>query len=263
MNLLIASGFKGAATKLQAGQVTAGAKRIGCEEAVVRAFLSVESSGSGFDAAGRPKILFEPHVMFRNLLSNEVALAAAVKAGVAYPRQGMRPYLVGSDANYARLVLAMGIDTDAALKAVSWGMGQVLGENYKLCGFTSVTEMVVAAMTGEGAHLDMMLSYIEHDGLVPAMRQKSWTTLAQGYNGNGAVLAYAAKLQAAYVKFASGQAFTAPAPAPAPAAKPIAFAAPKMAVLQPKGVSPDLFPAEVGSDALNDAEWLRIRSGNP
>ncbi len=33
----------------------------------LHAIIDTETCGSGFDAAGRPKMLFEPHVLYRNL----------------------------------------------------------------------------------------------------------------------------------------------------------------------------------------------------
>ncbi len=42
------------------------AQALGCEVAAVRAVAEVESRGSGFDAQGRPTILYERHVFARN-----------------------------------------------------------------------------------------------------------------------------------------------------------------------------------------------------
>ena len=53
--------FVGAAVKMQAEDIPAVADSLGVETAVLRAVLSVETGGSGFDASGRPKALFERH----------------------------------------------------------------------------------------------------------------------------------------------------------------------------------------------------------
>ncbi len=60
-------GFKGAALPMQPEDVATVAAEIGVEEAALRAVLSVESAGSGFDKAGRPKALFERHHFFKHL----------------------------------------------------------------------------------------------------------------------------------------------------------------------------------------------------
>ena len=59
----------------------------------------------------------------------------AVAAGLAYPKWGERPYPSDS---YPRIMAAGAIDLQAALKATSWGMGQILGENYAAAGFRSL-----------------------------------------------------------------------------------------------------------------------------
>jgi hypothetical protein len=78
--------------------------------------LDVESRGSGFDAQGRPLILFEPHIFYA-LLGSSRQRDEAMVHGLAYPRWGTRPYPRDS---YPRLIEAIGIDETAALKSASW-----------------------------------------------------------------------------------------------------------------------------------------------
>src|SRR5438552_3346830 len=51
--------------KLTDADIVAAAKTLDCEVALIRAVNEVESSGSGFFASKRPKILFEAHVFSR------------------------------------------------------------------------------------------------------------------------------------------------------------------------------------------------------
>ena len=53
--------FKGAATPLSDADLDAAAAELGCERAVIDAVCDVESSGGGFLADRRPKILYEAH----------------------------------------------------------------------------------------------------------------------------------------------------------------------------------------------------------
>ncbi len=57
--------------------------QIGVGEDEIHAFMDVEASGSGFDDRGRPKMLFEPRVFYRNLRGPK--RDQAVKEGLAYP----------------------------------------------------------------------------------------------------------------------------------------------------------------------------------
>ena len=89
--------FTGNARKLTPGDVAAAAASIGVTEAHLRAVFEVETDGSGFDTKGRPDILPERHVFYREL-SNQVRgkngkivynstplREKAVKLGLAYP----------------------------------------------------------------------------------------------------------------------------------------------------------------------------------
>src|SRR5262249_14797719 len=57
--------FRGAAMPLADADLDAAAADLGCERAVIDAVCDVESSGGGFLADGRPKILFEAHAFHK------------------------------------------------------------------------------------------------------------------------------------------------------------------------------------------------------
>ncbi len=195
-------GFKGAALPMQPEDVATVAAEIGVEEAALRAVLSVESAGSGFDKAGRPKALFERHHFFKHLKAKPVELDQAVAMGLAYPKWGEKPYPKGSDAVYAEIAAAYDIDADAALLSTSWGLGQVMGSNFKMVGCASVDQMVKQAMDAEVSQLRHMAGFIKTSGLLPKMQALDWAGFAKGYNGPGyAKNQYDVKLAAAYTKF--------------------------------------------------------------
>src|SRR5690606_14914854 len=119
-------GFKGEAKRLDDVDLPRIGHQIGVGEDELHAFMDVEAAGSGFDSQGRPKMLFEPHVFYRNLTGAK--RDRAVREGLAYPKWGEKPYPKDS---YPRLKKAMLIDETAALKAASWGLTQILGENFR------------------------------------------------------------------------------------------------------------------------------------
>ncbi|MCX5495805.1 N-acetylmuramidase family protein [Kaistia dalseonensis] len=190
--------FKGAARRRSPDAIARAAAFIGVETAALSAIIEVEASGAGFDGAGRPKALFEPHRFYRELSGNPGKLAAAVKAGLAYPKWGEKPYPSDS---YPRIQQALAIDETAALRATSWGLGQVLGSNCAKCGFTSPQAMLAAFADGEDAQIVGMAAFLKSNGLVPALKARNWAAVAKGYNGSKyAANRYDAKLAAAYAR---------------------------------------------------------------
>ena len=173
------------------------AAAIGCETAAFRAVIAVETGGHGFDAEGRLKALFEPHI-FHRLLGGDKR-RAAIAAGLAYPKWGTRPYPADS---YPRIVAACTIDQERALQATSWGLPQILGQNFSAAGYNNAIEMVEAFVSGEAVQLEGMARFIVSNKLDPALKRLDWAAFARGYNGpRYATNAYDKKLAQAYAHF--------------------------------------------------------------
>jgi len=178
------------------------AKQLNCEVAALKAVAEVESGGDGFLKDGQCKILFEPHVFWKEL--RKLGIDPSTFKGVEdilYPVWGSKPYGKVS-AQHERLDRAILISRDAALKSASWGKFQILGLNYKLSGFGTVREFVEAMNKNEDEHLKAFVSFIKNTMLDDELRAKDWKGFARGYNGalyykNN----YDKKLAASYLKF--------------------------------------------------------------
>jgi hypothetical protein len=195
--------FTGAARKLEPSEIDKIAADLGVEPAAFRAVITVEAAGSGFDKAGRPRALFERHHFYRHLKDAPGLQANAEAEGLAYPKWGTKPYPKGSDAVYEEIVRACAIDEEAALLSTSWGLGQIMGSNYKLAECNSVQEMVSEACESEAGQVRQMASFIKKAGLQDELAAKNWVGFAKGYNGpQYAQNKYDEKLAAAYAKFA-------------------------------------------------------------
>ena len=165
--------------------------RIGVGEDVVHMVFDVESGGRGFDSKGRPKMLFEPHVFYRELEGSQQR--RAVSAGLAYPKW-IRNYPRDS---YPRLFEAKKINAVAAYKSCSWGAFQIMGFNYKLAGFKSVDHMVKSMIDDAENHLLAAINFIESAGLDDELREldkiaktrkvtpNDCVPFVLGYNGKG------------------------------------------------------------------------------
>tara|TARA_R110002072_G_scaffold26966_23_gene88490 strand:- start:1355 stop:2551 length:1197 start_codon:yes stop_codon:yes gene_type:complete len=189
--------FKGQARRLESLDISRLAHTIGCGEDHLHAVMEVETRGGGFDNYGRLKMLFEPHVFYRELEGNQ--RAEAIAAGIAYRRWGEQPY---PNDSYPRLKRAMEINAEAALKACSWGLGQIMGFNHKLAGYPTVTAMVQDFLDDEDTHLKAMVTFIVSNSLDDELRREDWRGFARGYNGAGyAKHGYHLKLKKAFDKW--------------------------------------------------------------
>ena len=186
--------FRGAAMPLADADLDAAAADLGCERAVIDAVCDVESSGGGFLADGRPKILFEAHAFHKATGGRW----DRTNPNISSPEWDRSLYGAGGAHQYDRLAEAIGLDRDAALQSASWGRFQVMGNNYAAANFADVEGFVQAMCDRESAHLQAFIGYCRVNGLVDALKEHDWTNFAAGYNGPGQVDHYAAALQKAY-----------------------------------------------------------------
>jgi hypothetical protein len=167
--------FSGPATAMNDVAVEAAAKAIGCAVAAVRAVIDVESRG-GFLADGRPKILFERHYFCRLTGGNY----NEANPDISSTRPGGYR---GGAAEYERLLKAINLDRDAALRSASWGAFQIMGDNFKAAGFASVEAFVKAMVAGEPEQLDAFVKFVKKSNLDDELRRLDWAGFARGYNG--------------------------------------------------------------------------------
>jgi hypothetical protein len=175
------------------------AKSFNLELALVLSFLQVETKNGGFLPSGRTKILFEGHY-FSRLTGGKYD---ATHPTISYPKWTSSHYMRDSEKEYDRLTLAMTLDKHAALMSASWGLGQTMGENYKLCGFDSVEKMVEDYATSEYFQLIGALTFIKNQPVVfHALQERHFDVFAHYYNGpQCAVNHYPENLQLAYNHF--------------------------------------------------------------
>lgn len=190
--------FQGRRARLDDIDLPRIAARIGCGEDHLHAFMDVEAAGSPFDGQGRPKMLFEPHVFWRELGPGPKRDAAA-KAGLAYPRWGQKSYPRDS---YPRLLKAVAIDETAALRSASWGLTQILGSNHKEAGYKTPQAMVTAFMDDAETHIEATVKLLSTWGIADDLKAHRWDVVAKRWNGPGYKKnRYDTKMAAAYAKW--------------------------------------------------------------
>lgn len=184
------------------------ADRLGIELATIKAVNEVESRGTGFVAPGKPAILFERHIMHRQLLRAEgqdtaarVATLAAQHPDLINPRPGG---YAGGLAEYPRLARAKMIDEEFAIEATSWGLFQIMGFHWLALGYATAQQFEQAMQASEANQLDAFIRFIEADpALHKAIKNRKWATVARLYNGPAyARNMYDVKLARAYARYA-------------------------------------------------------------
>jgi hypothetical protein len=185
------------------------AKKYQVELAAVKAVNEVESSGKGFFIDGRPKILFEGHVFWRELKSrgiNPSDFSNSSNESVLYQGFSKKHYLGGAK-EYERLEHAATISSDprfreAALSSASWGSYQVMGFHAIPLGYSSVQQFVDEMNKHERNHLEVFGRYILKNGCLAHLQAKNWAKFAACYNGPAyAQNKYDEKMAKAYLKF--------------------------------------------------------------
>jgi len=169
--------FTGSGLPMSQAGMDAASDAIGVKPAEMWAVISVETSGCGFLSDRRPKILFERHV-FSRLTGHRYD---ADNPDISQPTAGA--YGRAGAHQYDRLAAALQLDEDAALNSASWGLGQIMGENYAAAGYATVAEMVAAMVASEDNQLRAMANFLKSTGWDEPLRQHDWAGFAGRYNG--------------------------------------------------------------------------------
>lgn len=178
------------------------ANELGWAVASVKAVAEVESAGEGMLSTGEPKILFERHIFHRFLLkAGKLTQQLLIKyPDLINPRSG--GYL-GGVAEHKKLAKAVTIDREIALQSASWGKFQIMGFNYRSCGYDDIQSFINDMYSGEAGHLKAFIGFIKHHPrMLKAGRDLNWAGFAREYNGPAyAKNNYDVKLAKAYQKY--------------------------------------------------------------
>lgn len=170
---------------LTESDISAAAQSLGVEVAAIKAIIRTEAPNGGFNDNGQVTVLFERHKMY-HYLSKKQGKAAADTYARDYPNlvNTVAGGYYGGTAENARLANAMRIDAECALLSASYGRFQVMGFNYKGCGYDSVQAFYDAMAESEGKQLQAFVALINSNApLKKALKAKNWEQVAELYNG--------------------------------------------------------------------------------
>lgn len=150
------------------------AKNNGLEVAALKAFISVETGGIGFDkSTGKIIIQFEP-VWFKR----KAPFAPSGTWSVNRVDRQATEWNAFNDA-FAK-------NPNAAMESTSIGLGQIMGFHYKTLGYKTVGAMWDDAKKGEYQQVLQMVRFIRSlPALLKALQTKDWHLVATYYNGSG------------------------------------------------------------------------------
>lgn len=191
--------FSGSARPLSSDDIRAAARRLNVGTASIKAVLTVETGGAGgflSDGSGRPRILFEAHV-FSRLTQGKYN---GTHPNISSPSWNRNLY-IGGAGEYQRIGMAVTLNRRAALQSASWGLFQVMGQNFGLAGWPDVEAFVTGMTESEANHLQAFLGFCSATGCADELQRGDWAGFARIYNGPSyAENRYPERLAAAYAR---------------------------------------------------------------
>lgn len=177
------------------------ANELQIEVAVIKAVVEIEAGKAmkGFWAPGIPVINFDRamYTRYKNKVpSNEGAQGESVP-------EGLSGYALKE---WKELINARKVNAQGANMGTFWGMFQIGGFNYKICGCENVNEFVKRMAYSELEQLQLFAVFITNSGMVESLRKKDWSTFARKYNGSSyAKRGYHTKMASAYARYSKSK----------------------------------------------------------
>lgn len=179
------------------------ADELGVDIATIKAVVKIEAGPKlqGFWAPGVPVANY-----VQSLFNKYKAKTKGRKLKDAKVPSGLSGYALKE---WTSLTNARKINADAADMGTYWGMFQIGGFNYKLCGCSSVEEMVQKVCQSEFSQLEMFAVFIRNAGMLESLQKKDWAAFARKYNGPSyAKRGYHTRMANEYANFKSKESST-------------------------------------------------------
>lgn len=173
------------------------AKLLGLTVAHIKAVAEVESAGDGFNADGTIKLQFEEYVFHRQTGGKYDNSNPRVSAKAWSPK-----LCRDQKEELSRFNEALKLDKTNTLLSASYGKFQIMGFNYKQCGYATVEAYYNDVNLSEKAQLVAFCNFIKNNGLVDKLKREDWAGFAEKYNGpKFKAYSYDLKLKVAFNKF--------------------------------------------------------------
>ncbi|MCM1293744.1 MAG: N-acetylmuramidase family protein [Bacteroides sp.] len=180
------------------------AEELGVETAAIKAVVDIEAGKQhqGFFAPGKPLVNFDLSMFRQFARKNGINLSRYSKShSTVFASPNARRYGSTQAAQQERLRLARTIDNRTGIEGTFWGMFQIGGFNWKLCGCSNIEEFVEKMSRSERDQLELFAQFIKNSGMLPALKSKNWAQFARRYNGASyASRGYHTRMASAYAR---------------------------------------------------------------
>lgn len=175
------------------------ASELGVEVAAIKAVVEIEAGKAmkGFWAPGVPIVNFDQSMWASSrklvVINKKASASARIPSGLStgFPRKA-----------WQKLINARKRNEQQANLSTFWGMFQIGGFNFKLCGCKTIEEFVELMSYSELEQLNLFAALIKNCGMLPALKAKNWAVFARKYNGASyARKGYHTRMAAAYRKY--------------------------------------------------------------
>jgi hypothetical protein len=179
---------------------------------LLKAIIEIESKGSAFDSQLHATVRFECHVFNRNIdlkiqsLGDPTGDLARKKVPCTID-PGKTFSTNPLETNKQAFLHALNIDRAIAISSTSFGIGQIMGFNYKEAGFNNLDDFYKAMNTSEEEQIRAMINFIlSKPGLAAEFKSENprFEYIARVYNGEKYIENdYHTKLNVAYNRILS------------------------------------------------------------
>lgn len=180
------------------------AEMLGVETAAIKAIVDIEAGKQhqGFFAPGKPLVNFDLSMFRQQARRNGINLSRYSKShAVVFSAPNARRYGSTQAAQQERLRVARTIDNKTGISGAFWGMFQIGGFNWKLCGCSSIDEFAERMSRSERDQLELFANFIKNSGMLNSLKNKDWSTFARRYNGSSyASRGYHTRMAQAYAR---------------------------------------------------------------
>lgn len=174
---------------LRAEDYIKAAQTLSCSADFIEAVSNVESSANGgFITEDEPTILFERHYFHR--LTKQRFSGYVSNAVIEIGRQRSRDYsryaVLSSSSSggygpvsiqHVKLASAAKLDREMALRSCSWGLFQLMGNNYIQCGFPTIQSFINAMYRSVDDHLEAFINFIVNESRTVLIGSRRWTLI--------------------------------------------------------------------------------------
>ncbi|MEM7619755.1 MAG: N-acetylmuramidase domain-containing protein [Pseudomonadota bacterium] len=183
------------------------ASLLNIEPALLDAIRKTEAPNGGFDSKGRLIILPEKHKIYQYMSAKERHIA--LRKNLVTKRWSKKTQYKGfgsyrkhtgfaGDRRWGFVERVSQVNKYATYMGTSFGLMQIMGFNYRLCGYNTVFDMVSDFETGEKQQLFAAVRFIKSKGKIDVFVDRDFRGIAAFYNGTGQIEYYASILEQHY-----------------------------------------------------------------